>query len=392
VKADELDLLEALELKESGTQLVKILSSLSSKANQDILSSYHATLVSSYHWPLSPDSSSRIVIPGRPNVLKLKIKIPIILPSGDVASDNSYHQMENRRDLNKTLHSFPMEPAIASVSVVKSDYHWSEIDFVIDRNNLRKLFSWASDGFFQKSPSKRFRIDFEKFGKVIIAVRTDVNDSIDVAYGYRFKEACIEEVTRIETSYRALFEASFGPFNMLIRSTIDGIRSQESLEHFKKEVEESSDWVALPGSDLKYRFDRDDPPMKIANCVELKSMSKRHLENSPHEVFESVWPQMFFSGVPHMMLGIRSQDRIEELSSYTIDQVLSKCRMSKNDVNSSLNKMIMAMSEIKQSMSDGDHFSLLFEPTESEHLQLLRRPTDTASCLPSCSYYRELLG
>ena len=116
--------------------------------------------VGSYNW--SPESTKEnpiIVIPGECVKLVQKLK-----PCQLVKSRHAQMVDENRF----YLPDYPMEPLFRSVALCTPDFNFSEVDFVSDRNGLRKLLD-----FVDESNKDSFRIELQKIGKSIFFVRND---------------------------------------------------------------------------------------------------------------------------------------------------------------------------------------------------------------------------
>ena len=66
------------------------------------------------------------------------------------------------------LPDYPLEPLFRSVAKCTPDFNFGDIDFVSDRNGLRKLLD-----FVDNNKKDSFRIDFQKMGNMIAFIRND---------------------------------------------------------------------------------------------------------------------------------------------------------------------------------------------------------------------------
>ena len=85
----------------------------------------------------------------------------------------------------------PLIPLVKAVEKVTAGrFAWGDVDFVTDRNNLRKLWRWSNGS---ESVSKRgpFRIDTQLVGKTILFKRVDraVTERMSgYTFGFNFEE------------------------------------------------------------------------------------------------------------------------------------------------------------------------------------------------------------
>lgn len=84
----------------------------------------------------------------------------------------------------------PLTPIFAAIDDLhENKYKFEELDIVSDRNNLRKLFRWATGATDEKS----FRIDVERAGQTCLFTRREEMDAETVkgfkGYGHKYEEA-----------------------------------------------------------------------------------------------------------------------------------------------------------------------------------------------------------
>jgi hypothetical protein len=113
---------------------------------------------------------------------------PLSVPrdSGKDFIDQNGHRMKRR---------FTLLPLIKAVQTsttrkkVASKFDWSSVDFVTDRNALRKLAAWANN------KSDRWRIDTQLAGDRTVLITgcppvTKQSSGHSQSYGYNFEKAC----------------------------------------------------------------------------------------------------------------------------------------------------------------------------------------------------------
>ncbi|KAI5480382.1 hypothetical protein MNV49_000957 [Pseudohyphozyma bogoriensis] len=101
--------------------------------------------VASYSWEDS--ASPKIIVPGFPPIwTSRRFPVQLSRDSEDVYVDQNGHRVP----------SSPLKPLILAVKHQDPDFDFKTVDFVTDRNNLRKLLRWASG-----TDDKDFRIDVD---------------------------------------------------------------------------------------------------------------------------------------------------------------------------------------------------------------------------------------
>jgi hypothetical protein len=99
------------------------------------------------------------------------------------------------------LSSSPLLPLIAAVSHCAPDFDFSSVDFITDRNGLRKLLRWASGD----ENAGTFRIDLEFVGvKTILMQRWEIYAVENTGPGYEkeFEKASTRPAPGCETALR----------------------------------------------------------------------------------------------------------------------------------------------------------------------------------------------
>ena len=79
----------------------------------------------------------------------------------------------------------PILPLVVSVRNISPNFDYSKINIITDRNNLRKLMSWA--GTSDTSPCEDFRIDIDVVGKdknTVLFTRWESRNYEEHRYGY----------------------------------------------------------------------------------------------------------------------------------------------------------------------------------------------------------------
>ena len=113
---------------------------------------------------------------------------PLIVPrdSGEDFIDQNGHRMRRRFTL------LPLIKAVQTTATRKkasSTFDWSSVDFVTDRNGLRKLVAWANN------KSDNWRIDLQLAGDKTVLINgwppvTKQSSGRSESYGFSFEKAC----------------------------------------------------------------------------------------------------------------------------------------------------------------------------------------------------------
>ncbi|KAL4249385.1 hypothetical protein ABKN59_006916 [Abortiporus biennis] len=118
----------------------------------------HLICIGSYSWV--DDSEPTIIVPGSPPIWKNK-KLPYkVYPNTGIR----YIDQNGFR-----VPSFPFLPTFKAIDVLEESrgtekIHWPDVDFVTDRNGLRKLLRWINGVDRDGEPLKDFRIDTQLAG------------------------------------------------------------------------------------------------------------------------------------------------------------------------------------------------------------------------------------
>jgi hypothetical protein len=102
---------------------------------------------------------------------------------------------------------YPFLPLVRCVDIKATEhdhvpFDWSSVDFVTDRNGLRKLLRWINDT--ESEPEAEFRIDMQLAGtKTVLFNRLEktlLQQMPGFTYGFHFEEAATNQVQGCENS------------------------------------------------------------------------------------------------------------------------------------------------------------------------------------------------
>jgi hypothetical protein len=128
---------------------------------------------------------------GSPNIWTNSNPSRVAADSGLVYIDQNAHRMG--------FSASPLTPIFAAIDDL-GGYDFSGLDLVSDRNNLRKLFRWATG----VADEKDFRIDIELAGKTCLFTRREEKDAETIigfkGFGHNYEKAATRPAPGCETA------------------------------------------------------------------------------------------------------------------------------------------------------------------------------------------------
>ncbi|KAG8901840.1 hypothetical protein FRB99_005079 [Tulasnella sp. 403] len=185
--------------------------------------------IASYSW--IPGDIPKILVPASPPIWLPRATITKVPPdSGTVFSDQNSARMGDKGS--------PLLPLFGSILSMNlpNPPTFTDIDFVTDRNNLRKLFRWASPPPTPSpnDPGSEFRIDIERVGKTVFLTRIDAEDTVEIV-GFRgfnteYEKAAtkLAKGTEGATGHHRVISFDFGGLNALLRFEVDACTGDEA--------------------------------------------------------------------------------------------------------------------------------------------------------------------
>ena len=154
--------------------------SLNLKESPDCSSLTDFNTIGSYNWYPESDSKNPIIlIPGHYCFLSDNLRLQKLSKSKHLCMAD-----ENRHYLPE----YPMEPIFRAVRKCTPDFDFKKVDFVTDRNGLRKLLN-----FIENKAKDSFRIDFQRVGNLILLIRNTENTTeMCDDYGRKFYDTFIQ--------------------------------------------------------------------------------------------------------------------------------------------------------------------------------------------------------
>jgi len=170
--------------------------------------------VASYSW--IDAKAPTIAVPGSPNIWTNSNPKRVPADSGVVFIDQNAHRMGPTAS--------PLTPIFAAIDDFHgNEYDFSGIDIVSDRNNLRKLFRWATG----VADEKDFRIDIDLAGQTCLFTRREEKNAETVlgfkGFGHEYEKAATRLAPGCErtTGHHRIISINFGGLKVLLRFEVD---------------------------------------------------------------------------------------------------------------------------------------------------------------------------
>ncbi|KAI0783480.1 hypothetical protein C8Q75DRAFT_435704 [Abortiporus biennis] len=291
---------------------------------------------------------------------------------------------------------YPLLPLFKAVEVgegelgEKEKVDWAEVDFVTDRNNLRKLLRWVSG----KARGKQdFRIDtqlagkrtvlFTRFEQRVIAMRGGSG------FGSNFEKVSTKPVPGCErtTGYHRIVKYNIDGLVLVVRFEVDACLEDDkvpNLEPNQPEVDALSGSMAGLAVSESPPFPPEIPPNDLniiragtavsqKNIIELSTRSKSGIE------WEEVYPQLFLSQTPHFFMATHKDGEFHTLRKERMESSQMMQMREKHDTK--FRMLASALRSIQNLVADhgkNGRLSLLLRERE---LKVYERESK-AGCLP----------
>ncbi|KAK0460030.1 uncharacterized protein EV420DRAFT_1534598 [Desarmillaria tabescens] len=323
--------------------------------------------IGSYNWIKNHDSaldildpSPTILVPGSPPEWQNKA-VPYSVPAdkGIFFSDQNGFQMPSAILL-------PLMAAVETVAEDKKEppFDWSSVDFVTDRNCLRKLLRWIGGKDDEKS-MKEFRIDMQLAGKkTVLFNRWDKRyreQASGYTFGYNFETHTTKPANGCESStgHHRIITYDLGGFKMVVRFEVDACVSGSDtkrapaassssttvddlsnlLSRVKIGPPTSSVIAVTPSRSLTVKLDGSYVPQNA--ILELTTVSERR--RSQFDWYEQ-YPQLFLSQTPRHFLGIHNQGRFQAVEKNELSALTHQAK----SVQPSLKKLVKVLKSIQE--------------------------------------------
>ncbi|KAK0201488.1 hypothetical protein DFS33DRAFT_990891 [Desarmillaria ectypa] len=351
------------------TKCIEILSLPALDMTDAVVDINNVEYIGSYNWIKNPDSRSdvldpspTILVPGSPPEWQNKA-VPYSVPAdrGIFFSDQNGFQMPS-------VILLPLMVAVETVAEDKKDppFNWSSVDFVTDRNCLRKLLRWIGGGNNEKS-MKEFRIDMQLAGKkTVLLNRWDKRyreQASGYTFGYNFETHTTKPASGCESStgHHRIITYDLGGFKMVVRFEVDACVSggdtkraptmsssssptnvddlSNLLSGVKIGPSTTSVIAVTPSRSLTVKSGGSYIPQNA--ILELSTVSERR---RPQFDWYEQYPQLFLSQTPRHFLGIHNRGRFHAIEKNELSALTHQAKM----VQPSLKKLVKVLKTIQE--------------------------------------------
>ncbi|KAJ3573986.1 hypothetical protein NP233_g2065 [Leucocoprinus birnbaumii] len=354
--------------------------------------------IGSYDWaPSAKKGNPVIVVPGSPNVWQ-DLTLPFTLQP-----DVGIHFRDRN---NAILQGQPFLPLLAAVNEEQlfPREEWKTVDFVTDRNGLRKLLRWVV-----KASGRDFRIDTQLVGdKTVVLNRREPSVTEKMpghTFGFHFEEATTRPMppsNRRSGHHHRIVTYKFGRFRIVVQFEVDACLSREQASTSNSEEDELINAMAGMGlqsqaqgmtsgatASASTRSGADSRPK--SNLFGMTIYHRGHADIPHSSIVEMAstsstikwddrFPQLYFSQTGNHHLGHHQGgvfDRIDKLtlSSPKLQAVHQKLRPAFAKLEEALGQIQSILVEHGKE----ERLSLIYEKKE---LKVYRCPNQSSSFPP----------
>ncbi|KAM6494253.1 hypothetical protein JOM56_010614 [Amanita muscaria] len=271
------------------------------------------TFLGSYNW--TARSIPTIVVPGMPGRWLDRKPFQVDRDTGICIVDQNTH-----RFMESSL--LPLLVA-ADMNEEADTFDWAAVDFLTDRNALRKILRWtAAEG------ARDFRIDLQLAGKkTILMTRWDNKTTeafLGFTYGFNYFNACTSKGHPESTGHHRIINYKMNGLNMVVRYTVDGYLSGQAVSS----VDDVADGIAslnvskeraqatpVKGTSLHIIPFGEIVPQE--SILEIATISKAREDQLD---WDEKTPQLFLSQTHHFYLGLHDRGFFKQVRKEKFDQ------------------------------------------------------------------------
>jgi len=339
--------------------------------------------IGSYSWVDSTEPT--IIVPGSPAIWRDRRAPYTLSPDRMTFVYEDAYRMP----------SFPNLARMKAIDIITEEkgirVDWPGVDFVTDRNALRKLLRWASG-----STGRDFRIDLELVGeRTIFLNRWEEKNRVCVdrchpSYGFSFEHASTRPALGCEgtTGHHRISSYSFGGLNMVVSYEVDaciatttpntartsvGAPVQSSRSHPSNRSATGATGASKSGKSLKI----------IRAGFEVPQTSLLELKSSTKISWTETYPQLYLGQIPYLYHGIHNHGKVRQIMLRArTEEALLRVDASLQANFRKLRDALRTIQAFVVEHGHRGHLTLVYEPKHARCLEVYRR-TSQASCLPS---------
>ncbi|KAF7357280.1 hypothetical protein MSAN_01323400 [Mycena sanguinolenta] len=284
----------------------------------------------------------------------------------------------------------------ASDSIGGFDWSSEKIDFVTDRNGLRKLLRWINDAGTNPAP-KDFRIDTQLAGNTVLLNRWEAQTRAKYSgytYGFNFEKASTDPALGCEesTGHHRIVKYDLNGLKMVVRFEVDACIPTSAAKASTTRKVQSIDDLAndLAGISLARRSSADPTPTSshgltvinggaVVSHSSILELTTRTQKRAAEFDWNDAYPQLFFSQTPHHFLAVHDRGRFTEVNKRGLAS--PDLKAVERTLQPSLRKLCVALRQIKDLVVKHGQRGRLTLVCRQGKLEVFER-TSGASCLP----------
>ncbi|KZT69577.1 hypothetical protein DAEQUDRAFT_726559 [Daedalea quercina L-15889] len=346
--------------------------------------------IGSYNWLDHPEPT--IVVPGSPRVWQDR-DLPFQVPpdSGTLCT----HEDRSR------VPSYPMLPWFRAVETISSHENaaidWSGVDFVTNRNSLRKLLRWTKEPKLDD-----FRIDTQLAGEntVILSQWVDrlwmKTDSRYPGYGRNFEHESTSPVTELEHlpttgGHFRIIKYDLGGLAMVLCFEVDAYvasanstMSRTSTDGDANLSPSASASVSAPRVPTK-----DTDPKQYVDVIhaghQVSQADLVEIKTGKRVKWKETYPQLFLSQTPHLFTASHEQGKFHRIQKLAVDG--PEMRGLVDEFQTDFAKLRETLIAIRETLRRHKQHLRLSLVCRKGKLDVFRM-RDTSSCLPDAELQR----
>ncbi|KAG6902422.1 hypothetical protein C0995_000348 [Termitomyces sp. Mi166 len=364
---------------------LQIISKLSTNISDQEVKITNLQYAGSYNWVDKPTPT--IIVPGSPPQWTNRA------PPYQVHADDgvSFKDQNGYRCPNSIL--LPLITAVNRANAQnEEEFDWASIDFVTDRNNLRKLLRWIN------GTASDFRIDVQLAGKTVLFNRWENRYQEQMSgrtYGFNFEKASTRAAPGCESStgHHRIVRYNLNGLKLVVRFEVDACVSAVSLKTSQPRTTASSsgndldDIIgALSGVSLR-TGSAAPPPTKATEGSEafptitiisggfvvpqssIIELTTRSTYNASNYDWKENYPQLFLSQTPHHFLAVHERGFFKEVNKRKLDS--PELKKVAQAVQEELKKLRRLLDQIKDLVKKhGERGRLSFQAHERRNVDL----------------------
>lgn len=314
--------------------------------------------------------------------------------------------------------SAPLLPLFKAVDVVtqarKELIDWPSVDFITDRNNLRKLLRWVhADG--SNAKGREFRIDLQLAGKQTVLmnrwdkrITTWSDGAVHPGYGYNFEKAstrsapgCEKTIghnriikyvsTHLWTVRRSphSIPQNLGKFTLVVRFDVDAYLPDMGAAAPIPESQPAGNVDALAGQLAGMSVSSNSIPsegtdiqiVRAGAYIQQNSIMElmTRTEKNGNFQWSNTYPQLFLSQTPHFFVAIQSNGNFTRLKRRNLDN--PEVKNVGLGMQPDFRKLLAALEKIQEvvvASGNEGRYSLVHEGGD---MKVYKR-ANQSSCLP----------